>query len=298
VITFNCGVASGTTYWDVRFSNNSDWTSIYTVIGFYTDTIAVNCASCQLTGVARSASNAVSDGGTVTYLLGATTSSTVVTYVLTPSCGIFLKTTYSITIVGVGTKNWLQSIVSTGEVITVSIYSITSADAGTYVLTMTTTTTQQGFNYIDTYVLNVVIIDPCVTPVWNANSIADIYTSVLKSPVSVTTFTASTVSGSCGAVTYTMTPTTYSIITMNPTTRQITVNPTTVADINTYDLQIDASLVSYPSAPPQTLTFKVFVSACVVTGVTVASNVFNPAITLTCNIEDPIGLLIPIATFT
>ena len=199
-----------------------------------------------------------------------------------------------------GTENWLLSIISatttTSEVITVNIYSIAAADAGTYVLTIYSSTTQLSFTFTDTYVLNVVIVDPCFTHVWNTNSIADIYTSVLKSPVSITTFTPSTSTGSCGAVTYTMTPT-YSIITMNPTTRQITVNPTSDLDINTYSMQIVASLVSYPSAPTQTLTFDVFVNACVVTGVTVASNGFNPATVFQCNIEDPIGLLIPIVTF-
>ena len=167
-------------------------------------------------------------------------------------------------------------------------------------LTLTTTTEQLGFTYTDTYVLNVVIVDsyPCNTPTWNTNSIADIYATVLQSPASIMTFTASTTTGSCGSITYTMSPTTYSIITMNASTRQITVSPTAVTDISTYAMQIVASLASYPGATAQTLSFNVIVDACVVTGVTVVSNGFNPALTSSCNIEDPIGFLRPIATFT
>ena len=203
-----------------------------------------------------------------------------------------------ITIVGgIGTKNWLSGILTNGEVLTINIYSIAAADAGSYVLTMTTTTEQLGFTYTDTYVLNVVVVDPCNTPTWNTNSIADIYATVLQSPASITTFTASTTTGSCGSITYTS-PTTYSIITMNASTRQITVSPTVVTDISTYAMQIVASLASYPGATAQTLSFNVIVNACVVTGVTVVSNGFNPALTSSCNIEDPIGFLRPIATFT
>ena len=270
------------------------------MILFYYGTIALNCSSCQLTGVAPSASNVVPKNGTIPYTLGSATSSTVVTYVQTPStCGIFLKTTYMITIVGgIGTKNWLSGILTNGEVLTINIYSIAAADAGSYVLTMTTTTKQLSFTYTDTYVLNVVVIDPCNTPTWNTNSIADIYATVLQSPASITTFTASTTTGSCGSITYTMSPTTYSIITMNASTRQITVSPTAVTDINSYAMQIVASLVSYPSTTTQTLSFNFIVNACVVTGVTLVSNGFNPALTSSCNIEDPIGFLRPIATFT
>ena len=300
MITFNCGSYAGITIWNIRFSNDSTWTSSYIVIGFYYGDVALNCASCQLTNVAPSASNLVAKNGTITYILGSATSSTVVTYVQTPSnCGIFLKTTYSITINGgVGTDNWLSAIYTDGTVLTIDIYSTAPADAGSYVLTMTTTTKQLSFTYTDTYVLNVVVVDPCNTPTWNTNSIADIYATVLQSPVSITTFTASTTTGSCGSITYTMSPTTYSIITMNASTREITVNPTSVTDINTYAMQIVASLVSYPSATTQTLSFNVIVDACVVTGVTVVSNGFNPALTSSCNIEDPTGFLRPIATFT
>jgi hypothetical protein len=300
LITFICGSSTSITTWDVRFSNGSSWTSTYTVIFSYHGTIALNCSSCQLTGVAPSASNIVPKNGTITYTLGSTTSSTVVTYELTPStCGIFLITTYMITIVGgIGTKNWLTGIYTDGKVLTIDIYSIAAADAGSYVLTMTTTTEQLDFNYTDDYVLNVVVVDPCYTPTWNTNSIADIYATVLQSPASITTFTASTTTGSCGSITYTMSPTTYSIITMNASTRQITVSPTAITDISTYAIQIVASLVSYPSATGQTLSFNVIVNACVVTGVTVVSNGFNPALTSSCNIEDPIGFLRPIATFT
>ena len=79
------------------------------MIGSYFGTITLNCASCQLIGVAPSASNLVPKNGTITYTLGSATSSTVVTYILTPStCGILLKTTYMITKVGgIGTENWL-----------------------------------------------------------------------------------------------------------------------------------------------------------------------------------------------
>ena len=63
-------------------------------------------------------------------------------------------------------------------------------------------------------------------------------------------------------------------------------------------MEVVASLVNYASAPTQTLSFNVIVSACVVTSVSVASNGFNSALTQTVNIEDPIGLMITIATFT
>lgn len=85
---------------------------------------------------------------------------------------------------------------------------------------------------------------------------------------------------------------------MNASTRQITVNPSSSSEINTYSMQVVASLSSYPSSATQTLSFNVIVSACVVTGVTVASNGFNAALTQIVNIEDPVGLMIPIATFT
>ena len=149
---------------------------------------------------------------------------------------------------GGGTKNWLTGVMTDGTVLSIDIFSALPADAGTYVLSMTTTTSQATFSYSDTYVLNVLVVDPCNTPTWNSNTIADINASVLQNPVSVTTFTASTVTGSCGTVTYTLSPTTYSFITMNASTRQITVSPTTSADIGTYPMQIFASLVSYPSA--------------------------------------------------
>ena len=86
------------------------------MINYIIGKIALNCSSCQLTGVAPSASNLVPKNGTITYTLGSASSSTIVTYVLTPStCGIFLKTTYMITINGgIGTENWLSAIYTDG----------------------------------------------------------------------------------------------------------------------------------------------------------------------------------------
>jgi hypothetical protein len=120
VLTFHCGGTPGTSLLEVTFSNLSYWGISYSFIFNYYGTIALNCASCQLTGVAPSASNLVPSGGTITYLLGAPTSTTVVTYVETPTtCNVSLKTTYSISIVGgVGTKNWLLSLTKSGLVIT------------------------------------------------------------------------------------------------------------------------------------------------------------------------------------
>ena len=154
-------------------------------------------------------------------MLGAATSTTVVTYVKTPCDDVFLETTYSVTIVGgIGTTNWLATPTTTGSVLTIDISSSSPADAGTYILTLTTQTQQGSFSYSDVYVLNVVVVDPCYTTTWNANSIADIIVSVLQSPVSVTTFTASSVPNNiCGTVTYTLSPTTISFITMDASTR-------------------------------------------------------------------------------
>jgi hypothetical protein len=66
-----------------------------------------------------------------------------------------------------------------GQIITTTILSTSAADAGTYIISMTTKTTQMSFVYSDLYVLNVVIIDPCSTPIWATNSIATITVSVL-----------------------------------------------------------------------------------------------------------------------
>ena len=63
-------------------------------------------------------------------------------------------------------------------------------------------------------------------------------------------------------------------------------------------MTVTAKLDSYPSATTQTLSFNVIVDPCVVTSLAVASNAFNAALTTTVNIEDSIGLMIPIATFT
>ena len=62
-----------------------------------------------------------------------------------------------------------------------SINSTAQADAGNYVLTLTTNTKQLSFTYTDTYVLNVVIFD-CKLATWNLNSISDIITSVSVDP--------------------------------------------------------------------------------------------------------------------
>lgn len=133
------------------------------------------------------------------------------------------------------------------------------------------------------------------------NSIDGITTTVLKSPATAIIFTPSSVTANgvvCGSVTYTLSPTTYSFITLDSTTRTITVNPTLSSQISTYPMTVIASLVSYPTAATQSLNFNVIVNACVVTSLTVASNPWNPALTLTVNIEDPAGIIIPFTTFT
>jgi len=62
---------------------------------------------------------------------------------------------------------------------TLTISSTSVLDVGTYVLYLYSDTTQGSFTYSHIYVLNVIIVDPCATPVWNANSIAQITTTVL-----------------------------------------------------------------------------------------------------------------------
>ncbi len=57
---------------------------------YYHGTIALNCNSCLLTAIAPSVSNAVASGGTITYVIGAVASVTVVTYVESPVCNVFL----------------------------------------------------------------------------------------------------------------------------------------------------------------------------------------------------------------
>jgi hypothetical protein len=64
----------------------------------------------------------------------------------------------------------------------VSINSAALADAGNYVLTLTTNTEQLLFTYTDTYVLNVVIFFDCKLATWNLNAINDITTSVSVDP--------------------------------------------------------------------------------------------------------------------
>lgn len=63
-------------------------------------------------------------------------------------------------------------------------------------------------------------------------------------------------------------------------------------------MQVSASLTSYPAVQAQTLSFNVIVGACIVTGVTIASNSWNPSLTHPSNIGEPTGLLLGIATFT
>jgi len=81
---------------------------------------------------------------------------------------------------------------NTGTTVSVNIQSNSVVDAGTYVVTLSTSTKVSTFSYSDTYTLNVIIVN-CWNVIWNANSIGTITTSVLLSPVSTTVFTASSI---------------------------------------------------------------------------------------------------------
>jgi hypothetical protein len=137
-----------------------------------------------------------------------------------------------------------------GQVLAITVSSASLTDVGTYVLTVYTSLTYSAFTYADTYVINVVITSCCdIAANWNANSIATMTSTVLASNL-VRTFTASTFvcSLNCGTVSYTLSPT-YSFITLNASTRTITVaySALTAANIGSYFMTVTASLATYPA---------------------------------------------------
>lgn len=141
----------------------------------------------------------------------------------------------------------------------------------------------------------------CPGTSWNSNSISNIITSVLVSPsLAAQTFTASTVTSltSCGLVSYVLSPSTYSFITLNTALRTLTVVSTSAADVETYFLNLVASLTSYPSVT-QTIPFSVTINACVVTSISLTTCAgFDSTLTTNVYVGDPAGFLISMATHT
>ena len=83
----------------------------------------------------------------------------------------------------------------------------------------------------------------------------------------------------CGSVSYSLTPN-LSFVTLDGTTRSISVVSSTQADVGTYSMTLSGTLTNYPSVT-LSLPFTATVNSCILTSVSVATTSFGFSIAVT-----------------
>jgi len=123
-----------------------------------------------------------------------------------------------------------------------------------------------------------VLVDPCLTTNLLLGAISDMTATVTQAAATQTFIasdsasTSASITNLCGGFTYTITS--YTFLTIDQSTRVLTLGSSNMAHIGSYTVTLSAELINYPTTPAATKTFTaVLVDPCLTTDLTLGSQV-------------------------